>query len=242
MIEINNKRIKIFTDGANLDSIDNLSKNPLVDGITTNPTLMKKSGVTNYLLFSKSAFVASKGKSLSIEVLSNSQEGMINEAKVLSAIGNTIYVKIPIVNSKGDSTSKVISKLCKENIKLNITAVLSKEQIDICAESLEINSTAYISIFAGRIADTGRDPIPFIKYAIQKFATYKNVEILWASTREVFNIYQAASCNTDIITITPELFKKLSLRNYDLKKLSIETVRMFYSDSVLANYSIISKN
>ena len=242
MIEINNKRIKIFTDGANLDSIDNLSKNPLVDGITTNPTLMKKSGVTNYLLFSKSAFVASKGKSLSIEVLSNSKEGMINEAKVLSAIGNTIYVKIPIVNSKGDSTSKVISKLCKENIKLNITAVLSKEQIDICAESLEINSTAYISIFAGRIADTGRDPIPFIKYAIQKFATYKNVEILWASTREIFNIYQAASCNTDIITITPELFKKLSLRNYDLKKLSIETVRMFYSDSVLANYSIISKN
>ena len=242
MIEINNKKIKIFTDGANLDSIDNLSKNHLIDGITTNPTLMKKSGVTNYLLFCKSAFIASKGKSLSIEVLSNSKEGMIKEAKVLSSIGNTIFVKIPIVNNKGNSTSEVISKLCKDNIKLNITAVLTKEQIDICAESLEINSTAYISIFSGRIADTGRDPIPFIKYAIQKFSNYKNVEILWASTREVFNIYQAASCNTDIITITPEIFKKLSLRNYDLKKLSIETVKMFYFDSLKANYSILSDN
>ena len=242
MIEINKKRIKIFADGANLDSIDNLSKNPLIDGITTNPTLMKKSGVTNYLLFSKSAFIASKGKSLSIEVLSNSTEGMIKEAKVLSSIGNTIYVKIPIVNIKGDSTSKVISKLCKENIKLNITAVLSNEQIDMCAKSLEMNATAYISIFAGRIADTGRDPIPFMEYAIQKFSNYKNVEILWASTREVFNIYQAASCNTDIITITPELFNKLSLRNYDLKKLSVETVKMFYSDSLLANYSILPDN
>lgn len=242
MIEINNKKIKIFTDGANLDSIDNLSKNPLIDGITTNPTLMRKSGVTNYLLFSKSAFIASKGKSLSIEVLSNSKERIIQEAKVLSSIGNTIYVKIPIVNSKGESTVKVISELCKDNIKLNITAVLSKEQIDMCAESLEINSTAYISIFAGRIADTGRDPVPFIKYAIQKFSNYKNVEILWASTREVLNIYQAASCNTHIITISPELFKKLSLRDYDLKKLSIETVKMFYSDSVLAKYSILSNN
>lgn len=239
MLEINNKKIKIFTDGANLDSIDNLSKNPLIDGITTNPTLMKKSGVTNYLLFSKSAFVASQGKSLSIEVLSNSKEGMIREAKVLSLIGDSIYVKIPIVNSKGESTKEVISNLCKNKIKLNITAVLSKEQIDICQESLEINSTAYISIFAGRIADTGRDPIPFMKYAVKKFSNHKNVEILWASTREVLNIYQAASCNTDIITITPELFNKLSLRNYDLKKLSIETVKMFNSDSISANYFII---
>jgi len=239
MIEINNKKIKIFTDGANLDAIDNLSKNPIIDGITTNPTLMKKSGVTNYLLFSKSAFAASQGKSLSIEVLSNSKEGMIREAEVLSSIGNSIYVKIPIVNSKGDSTREVISKLCKNNIKLNITAVLSKEQIDICAESLEINSTAYISIFAGRIADTGRDPVPFINYAVKKFYNYKNVEILWASTREVLNIYQAASCNANIITITPEIFRKLSFRNYDLEKLSLETVKMFNSDSISANFSIL---
>lgn len=242
MIEIKNKKIKIFTDGANLDAISNLSKDPLIDGITTNPTLMKKSGVTNYLSFTRAAFNFSRGKSLSIEVLSNSKSEMIKEAEILSSLGSSIYVKIPILNSHGESSKDVISTLSNKKINLNITAGLSKEQIDICYDCLNINSTAYISIFAGRIADTGRDPIPFMKYAVEKFSKHKNVEILWASTREVLNIYQAAECDTDIVTITPEIFKKIHLRNYNLEKLSLETVQMFYSDSIIANFHIIPKD
>ena len=234
----NNHSIKIFTDGANLDSISQLASDPSIDGITTNPTLMRSSGVTNYMTFAKAAIKVSHGKSLSLEVFSDDHEEMIKQARILASLSFNVYVKVPITNSFGISSMEVIRKLSKENINLNITAILTKEQIDICYESLNNNSRAYISIFAGRIADTGRDPIKFINYALDKFKDFRNIEVLWASTREVYNIYQALDCNCHIITVTPAIIKKIQLKDYDLKKLSLETVQMFKRDSEKANYRI----
>ncbi len=238
IFETKNKKIKLFTDGANLDSITKLANQPMIDGLTTNPTLMRKSGVTNYMTFAKAAVSASNGKSLSLEVFSDDPIEMIEQAKILSSLSPTVYVKVPITNSKGETSKSVIKELTNEGINLNITAVLSKRQIDICYESLNINSRSYISIFAGRIADTGRDPVEYISYAIEKFRSYKEVEILWASTREVFNIYQAANCGCHIITVTPEIIKKISLKDYDLELLSLDTVKMFKDDSLHSNFTI----
>ena len=235
----NQDKIKIFTDGANLDSILELAKDDLIDGITTNPTLMKRSGVINYMSFAEAAVKASNSKSISLEVFSDDLDGMIFQARKLAELSSNVYVKIPITNSKGMETTKVIRKLISENISINITAVLTYEQIKHCVDLLDENSKAYISIFAGRIADTGIDPIPFFTYALKLLDNrFKDVELIWASTREVYNIYQASSCGCHIITVTPDIIKKLSLQNYDLKQLSLDTVKMFKKDADSANYTI----
>ena len=180
-----------------------MAKDDLIDGITTNPTLMRKSGVTNYMNFAKAAVNASQGKSISLEVFSDDFDIMIHQAKVLSRLGNSVYVKIPVTNSLGHSTSEVIKKLLKEGIRVNITAILSESQIESCINLFEKRDCGYISIFAGRIADTGKDPSNFIKYANEKLQAkgLKNLEIIWASTREIFNLYQAINCDCSIITI-----------------------------------------
>ena len=236
--ETKDKSIKIFTDGANLDSISELARDPSIDGITTNPTLMRASGVTNYMTFAKASVQASLGKPLSLEVFSDNHKEMMYQARILSKLSPNVYVKVPITNSLGISSLDVIKQLAKENINLNITALLTKEQIEICLNCLEISSKAYISIFAGRIADTGRDPVDYIDYALKKFKSHNDVEILWASTREVYNIYQAANCGCHIITVTPSIIKKIKFKDYDLKKLSLETVQMFKRDSDAAKYEI----
>lgn len=240
MFKFDTYKIKIFTDGANLDSIMELAKDNLIDGITTNPTLMRKSGVTNYLRFAKSAVKYSNGKSISLEVFSDDFNEMIHQAKVLADLGDLVYVKIPITNSKGESTRKVISELLNQGIKVNITAVLSYQQIDECIDMFSQKDFGYISIFAGRIADTGLDPTDFIKYLVKKLNlnNLNNIEIIWASTREIFNLYQAGKCGCHIITIPPEIIKKISLYRYDLDQLSLDTVKMFKSDSDEANYKL----
>lgn len=241
MFKTSSGKIKIYTDGANLDSIIKLSNDPLIDGITTNPTLMKKSGVTNYMDFANAAAKACKGKSLSLEVFADDQNEMIKQAMILSKIGESVVVKIPITNSHGISSIKVIDFLIKKNIKVNITAVLTGSQIDECLKILNKDSNVYISIFAGRIADTGQDPKPLFKSfkeKINNLGLQNSVQLLWASTREVYNVYEAIMVNCDIITLSPEIIKKLNLKNYDLKKLSLDTVKMFKEDSLSAKYSI----
>lgn len=240
MFRFNSNKIKIFTDGANLDSIIELAKDDFIDGITTNPTLMRKSGVTNYMNFARSAVQYSLGKSISLEVFSDDFDEMVTQAKILSKLGDLVYVKIPITNSRGESTKDVIVELLSEGIKVNITAVLTYEQIDNCINIFSENNYGYISIFAGRISDTGRDSKNFIEYTANKITekNLKNVEIIWASTREIFNVYQAAYSKCHIITIPPEIMKKINLYNYDLEKLSLETVKMFKSDAEKANYRI----
>ena len=240
MFRFNSNKIKIFTDGANLDSIIELAKDDFIDGITTNPTLMRKSGVTNYMNFARSAVKYSLGKSISLEVFSDDFDEMVTQAKILSKLGDSVYVKIPITNSKGESTKDVIRELLREGIKVNITAVLSYDQIDSCINNFSHNNYGYISVFAGRISDTGRDSKTFIEYTARKIneKNLKNVEIIWASTREIFNVYEAAHSKCHIITIPPEIMKKINLYNYDLEKLSLETVKMFKSDAQKANYLI----
>ena len=240
MFTYNLKKIKIFTDGANLDSIITLAKDDFIDGITTNPTLMRKSGVTNYMIFAKSAVKAAKGKSISLEVFSDNFTEMVDQAKILSNLGNSIYVKIPITNTKGELTGDVVKELLREGIKVNVTAILTKKQIDYCLNLFDKNSFGYISIFSGRIADTGKDPTLLISYAFSeiKKKDLKNIEIIWASTREIYNLYQAAESNCHIITIPPDILKKVKLFNYDLEKLSLETVRMFKDDAEKSNFMI----
>jgi len=230
--------IKLFADGANLDSIERLARDPLFDGITTNPSLMRSAGVTDYLNFCRRSVLFSRSKSISFEVFSDSLEEMKAQALELSQLSSNVYVKVPITNSTGTSTLPVIKYLLARGIPVNITAVMSMSQIDLLFSSIPLDSNAYISVFAGRIADTGRDPCEYIKYAIDKFASHPSVEVLWASTREVFNIYEATRVGCHIITIPPSLVSRLKYQQYSLDSFSLDTVRMFKADSDEAGYTI----
>ena len=208
-----------------------------ISGITTNPTLMRKSGVTNYELFAKS-IISNTSLPLSLEVFSDDFDEMIDQAKTISNWGEQVYVKIPVTNTKGISTSEVIRELVKEKIKVNITAILSKKQIKQVIDCLDYDIPSIVSIFSGRIADTGQDPCDAIAYAIASANELKKCEILWASTREIYNYYQAVKLNCDIITIPPELLKKLKMQDMNLEQLSLDTVKMFYNDACASKYSI----
>ena len=224
----NDSSIQIYTDGANLDDIQRLAKDDLIDGITTNPTLMHKAGVTNYMEFARAASRFSRNKPLSLEVFNDNISDMIAEGIILSKISDNVNIKVPITNSVGDSTQDAIIHLLRLGIKVNITAVLTYQQIDACINMIQLvdSPQAIISIFSGRIADTGIDPLSHIDYAVSAFRNYNNIQVLWASTREVFNVYQAMNVDCDIITCSPSIINKLALSNYDLSLLSLETVQI----------------
>lgn len=228
---------KIFVDAADLDEVIRLSKKDFISGITTNPTLMRKSGVSNFEIFSK-AVIASTPLPISLEVFSDELDEMYEQAIKISGWGNQVYVKIPITNTKGISTCGLIKDLTKLKIKINITAILSKEQIDKSIEALNPSVSSIISIFAGRIADTGLNPCEFISYALKKKVHLNKCEVLWASTREIYNLYEAQDLSCDIITIPPNLLKKLEMKNMDLENLSLATVKMFYNDALKTGYKI----
>ena len=224
--------IKIFADGSNINEIFDLyENNKLVKGFTTNPSLMKKAGVTNYEKFIKDVTSKIKDLSISFEVFADDYHGMLYQAQKIASFGENIHVKIPIVNTAGEPTHDLIHKLNENNVKVNVTAVFTVEQLLLLKNHLPSapNKTNIVSVFAGRIADTGRNPIDTIKVAQ---ALLKNqCELLWASTREVYNIYEADCVGCDIITVTPDQIKKLSLQDKNLDEYSIETVKMFYNDA-----------
>lgn len=224
--------IKIFADGSNINEIFDLyENNKLVKGFTTNPSLMKKAGVTNYEKFIKDVTSKIKDLSISFEVFADDYHGMLYQAQKIASFGENIHVKIPIVNTAGEPTYDLIHKLNENNVKVNVTAVFTVEQLLLLKDHLPSapNTTNIVSVFAGRIADTGRNPIDTIKVAQ---ALLKNqCELLWASTREVYNIYEADRVGCDIITVTPDQIKKLSLQDKNLDEYSIETVKMFYNDA-----------
>lgn len=228
---------KIFVDAADLDEVLSLSKKSFISGITTNPTLMRKSGVSNFELFAK-AVLANTSLPLSLEVFSDDLDEMIEQAEKIASWSEKVYVKIPVTNTKGESTSEVIRKLTDKGIKINITAILSKNQINKMINSLNPDVNSIISIFSGRIADTGLDPCEFIEYALKKKKSLPKCEILWASTREIYNLYQAQRINCDIITIPPNLLKKIEMKGKNLEALSLETVNMFYQDALKTGYKI----
>jgi len=230
--------IAIYADGANMKDILYFNSKKFIKGLTTNPTLMKKSGIKNYQKFALDVLKIVKKKPISFEVFSDDFKEMYRQAKIISSWGDNVFVKIPVTNTKGISSYKLISKLSNEGIKLNVTAVLLQDQVNNIVKSLNKKTRSIISIFAGRIADTGRDPVPLVKKSVLLTKKYKNIQILWASTRESLNIFQAQKINCDIITVTTDILSKVNIFGYDLKKYSLDTVKMFYYDATKAGYKI----
>lgn len=231
-------RIKLFGDGADLKVMKSLYDEGIVSGFTTNPTLMRNSGVTNYEAFARSALQVIPNVPISFEVFSDDFQSMEREARKISGWGNNVYTKIPITNTKGESSVRLIKKLADDGLKLNVTAILTLEQVAAVSKVLSESTPSIVSIFAGRIADTGRDPAPIMKSALKTLESNKNAELLWASSRELYNIMQAEACGCHIITITNEILKKLKMLGKDLNELSLDTVKMFYNDGQSVGYNI----
>jgi transaldolase len=229
--------IQIYADGSNIKEIFDLyTNNKLVTGFTTNPSLMKQAGVINYIEFIKEITDIIQDYSISFEVFADDDESMIQQAKTIASFGKNIHVKIPITNTKGEYTTNAINNLIKAGINVNITAVFTTEHIDILKVILPNSKNNIVSIFAGRISDTGRNPIPYVQYAIEQLQG--QAKILWASTRSIYNVYEADSIGCDIITITPDLIKKLNLQGKDLTEYSLETVKMFFNDAKTSGFSL----
>ena len=232
-------RIKIYADGADIDGMRDEYKKGYVSGFTTNPTLMKKAGVKDYETFAKQIAKEITDFPLSFEVFSDDFETMEKEARKIGSWGDNIFIKIPVTNTKGESATGLIKKLSAERFKLNITAILTVKQVEDVVNALSPNAGAYVSVFAGRIADTGVNPLPVMKETVDICHSKAGVESLWASTRELLNIFQAQECGVDIITVTNDILKKLPMIGKDLDELSLETVKVFYNDAKSLGYKIV---
>ena len=230
--------IKLFADGADKAGMLEMYQNPRIDGFTTNPTLMRKAGISNYETFAKEILKAIQDKPLSFEVFADDLNEMERQALEIKTWGSNVYVKIPVMNTQRVSTAPLIQRLTQVGVQLNITAILTLEQVHEVADALRGGASAFVSVFAGRIADTGRDPIPLMQAALELLLPNPAAELLWASPREVLNVYQAEAIDCHIITATNDLLKKLSLKDKDLIDYSQETVQMFYSDAQSAGYKL----
>jgi transaldolase len=238
MLNVRDLAIKIFADGADKPGILKIYKEGYIKGFTTNPTLMKKDGITNYESFAKEILSEIKDLPVSFEVFSDDFDSMEREARIIGSWAKNVYVKIPITNTKGESAAPLIKKLSGEGISLNITAMLTLSQVEDVAKALSPKSKAFISVFAGRIADTGVDPIPLMRKSAEIFKNNPDHELLWASCRELLNIIQAQECGCKIITVTHDILKKIPMIGKDLTELSLDTVKMFYADAKSAGYKI----
>jgi transaldolase len=232
------KNIDIYCDGADFVSMKKFYKMSYIKGFTTNPSLMKKSGIKNYESFSKKALKIIKNKSISLEVFSDEINEMEKQANIIASWGKNIYVKIPITNTKGKSCLPLVKKLVDKNIKVNITAIFTSKQVMNIKRYIKKDSEVIVSIFAGRIADTGIDPAATISKSVQIFKNYTNVKTLWASTREVLNIIEADKLKCDIVTVPISMLKKMSNLGKSLEKYSLETVKSFYDDAKKAGYKL----
>lgn len=232
-------KIKLFADGADEKGIREFYSNPHISGFTTNPTLMRSAGIDDYERFAKNILIDITDKPLSFEVFSDDFADMHRQAKIIDSWGSNVYVKIPITNTKGESANELIADLLADGLKLNITAILTMEQVEELRPCFQIDSTAFISIFAGRIADTGRDPTDHIKNSLNLFKDCPKAETLWASCREVFNVFEADRIGCHIITVPHPILKKLiSLTGKDLNDYSMDTVKMFYNDAMASGYNL----
>ncbi len=231
-------KVKIFADGAEKASILELYRDPLVKGFTTNPTLMRKAGVTDYVGFAKEVLAEVKNKPISFEVFSDDFREMERQARIINSWAKNVYVKIPIMNTKRESSFDLVKKLASDRVKINVTAILTVPQVRHISAALSPNVPAVISVFAGRIADTGVNPLPIMKEAKAVLAQYKNYELLWASPRQLLDIYNAEEAGCEIITVTPEILKKTEKVGYDHHELSLDTVRMFYKDGQKVGYTL----
>jgi transaldolase len=230
--------IKVFADGADLEAIAKLYESPLIKGFTTNPTLMRKAGVSDYRSFAHAVLGVVPDKPVSFEVFADDFEGMRDQAIEIGRWGPNVNVKIPVTNTKGASSEALIRDLSRRGVSLNVTAVFTPEQVERIAAALDPAVSAIVSVFAGRIADTGRDPIPIMRACKAALRALPKAELLWASPREVLNVFHAQEAGADIITMTPDMLAKLKGIGKDLTEFSRETVEMFHRDAQAAAYTI----
>lgn len=231
--------IKIFADGADLEGITELYRKPFIQGLTTNPTLMRKVGATDYEAFARSVLKVVTDKPISFEVFSDEFPEMRRQALKIRDWQDNVYVKIPITNTRAESAIELIRDLAAEGVKLNVTAILTREQVQAVAGALKPEVPSVVSVFAGRVADTGVDPMPLMKESLEMTSALPRAELLWASVREVLNIFQAADCGCHIVTVPHDILAKATkLGGMDLAELSLDTVRMFYADAVAAGFKL----
>ena len=235
---VSNLKTKIFADGADLAGMLEMARKPHISGLTTNPTLMRKAGITDYRVFAKDVLNAIRDKPISFEVFSDDFAEMERQANEIASWGANVYVKIPVTNCQRESAAPLIRRLAKARVKLNVTALLTLEQVRAVSSSLEDHAPSCVSVFAGRIADTGRDPVPLMAEAVSILKKYPTQQLIWASPRELLNIFQADSIGCQIITVTHDVLKKLELVGKDLSDYSLETVKMFHCDAGAAGYKI----
>ncbi len=232
------KNVKIFADGADLDGILALYKNPLIKGFTTNPTLMRKAGIVDYEAFARQLVAAITDRPISFEVFADDFDEMIAQGHVIASWGPNVNVKIPVTTTKGAFTGPVIRTLASAGVIVNVTAITTLEQVERVAECLAPNVAAIVSLFAGRVADTGRDPVPVMRAALRVLGSRPKAELLWASPRELLNIFQADEIGCHIITVSHDVLAKLSLVGKNLDEYSLETVKMFHRDATAAGFKI----
>ena len=233
-----NLKVKIFADGASRAGMLELYHSPLIKGFTTNPTLMHAAGITDYEAFARDILKAIPDRPLSLEVFSDDFAQMEVQARRIASWGDNVYVKVPVTNTEGESSIPLIRTLAKAGVKQNVTALMTLAQVRDVSAALASGPAACISVFAGRIADTGADPVPLMAAAVQMLAMYPNIELIWASPREILNVFHAGQVGCHIITITHDLLKKLSLIDKDLNEYSLDTVKMFRSDAVKAGFQL----
>jgi transaldolase len=230
--------VKVFADGANREGILELYANPLIKGFTTNPTLMRKAGVEDYEWFARDILQTIPDRPFSLEVFADEHKEMERQAQKISSWGENVYVKIPVTNTKREPTGELLRSLSDDGVKVNVTALMTSAQVEQVAESIRGASAAYVSVFAGRVADSGRDPIPIMQESLAALRDLPQVELIWASPRELLNIVQAHEIGCDIITVTHDLLEKLPTLGKDLDDFSLDTVQMFHGDASSAGYTL----
>lgn len=231
-------KVQIFADGADKTGMLEMYSKPYIKGLTTNPTLMRKAGITDYRDFCKDILAEIEDKPLSIEVFSDDFNEMERQALEIASWGDNVYVKIPVTNTQRESCYALVKRLSHKDVKLNVTAVMTLGQVRNIVAALNPDVASYVSVFAGRIADTGRDPVPLMAAAVELLRVNPSAELIWASPRELLNIFQADAVGCHVITVTNDLLKKLALVGRDLEEFSLDTVKMFYNDAVAAGFRL----
>ncbi len=238
MTDLASLSIEIFADAADLGSITNLANDATIKGFTTNPTLMRKAGIENYEAFCKEALGIISDRPFCFEVFADDIDEMEQQARLIATWGDQVFVKVPVTNTRGESTGELIKRLSADGIQLNITAILTLSQAEDVIKNLNADVPGIVSVFAGRIADTGCDPVPVMTEAVALLKSHAKTKLLWASTRRLFDLFEADRAGCDIITIPPDILAKLPMIGMDLQALSLETVQMFYDDACESGYQL----
>jgi transaldolase len=231
-------KVKLFADGADKSAILELYRNPAIAGFTTNPTLMRKAGISDFEAFARDLLETVHDRPISFEVFADEIDEMERQARKIATWGENVYVKIPITNTRRVSTATLVSRLTADGIKVNITALLTLAQVEVACSALRSDAASYVSVFAGRIADTGCDPVPIMREAAAMIGEHRGAELIWASPRELLNVFQADDIGCHIITATSDVLAKLQLVGKDLNDYSLETVKMFYNDARNAGFTL----